>query len=78
MMKVWHSTKIRALVVEKNDEVNLIVFRYINSANPMQIAWIPYCPMRDGDWEEFTMCFRIKYWAYASDLYKQAERECEN
>ena len=74
-MRIWHSNKIGAYVKNDKDEASLIVWRIV--ANKTQIEWIPYCPMRDGDWKEFVRCFRIQYWAYKSDLYKQAEREGE-
>lgn len=74
-MKIWKNKAVGAYVKNEKDEVALIVWR--DSGGKVLIEWIPYCPMRDGTWKEFVYCFRIKYWAYASDLYKQAESEAE-
>lgn len=73
---VWHDKTVEAETHGEKDEVPLIVFRTVSS-KPM-IESIPYCPMRDGKWEEFVYCFRILFWSYEKDLYEQAESEAKN
>ena len=66
---IWHNKNCTPTF--EQDEVSLIVWR--DCGGKMLIEWIPYCPLRDGDWEKFVYDFRILYWSYEKDLLDQAQ-----
>lgn len=68
---IWHNKNCTPTF--EQDEVSLIVWR--DSGGKRLIEWIPYCPLRDGDWERFVYDFRILYWSYEKDLLDQAEAD---
>ena len=71
----WHNADEEAFTNGEKDEVALIVWR--TTGGKAVIEWIPYCPMRDGTWDEFIRCFRILFWCYEKDLFQQAIREAK-
>ena len=72
---IWHDKTVEAETQGVNDEVSLIVWR--NTGGTNQIEWIPYCPRRDGTWDDFVYCFRVLRWCYERDLFEQAESEAQ-